>query len=208
MQIVSKTLAMSLTVLSLAIASGGCTRSQKNVEIAKRDSVTPPPAIVDKDKDKASAYGTLDTTRLKEYTSNVDNLTFKFEYLTANISEKLPVTGNTATVSLKDLPAGQSGSVTFSILENGVVKLTSITPDITLIKGIDNEIKLVELQPPGSGVVVPGVTNATINVVLPGTSVTPSPSPTPTGSPSPVPTSWDGLADRGNEKWKIETVTQ
>ena len=216
MQITSKNLAISFTLLSLAIAAGGCTRAQKNVEIGKREAASPPiiGSEKEKEKEKASAFGTLDVSKLREYTSSYDNLTYKFEYLTVNVTNKLDVVGNTATIALTDLPADQVGDVTFTILENGAPKVSSITKGITLVKGINNKIELASLQPVGAGTIVPGTTNATINVLLPGTQPPVSPVPGATATPVPVviatptPTSWDGLADRGNEKWKIETVTQ
>lgn len=171
----------------------------------------------------------LDARAITEKTSIVNRaaVRFKFEYGTYKSENTIDMTGDRAEIKLERLPVGISELAKLELYDGDKLKARGDTKTpVTLTATGPNLINIV-LTLENSGTQNPGTTNAIISVTLPGTQppvnppiVTPSNQPVPIVSPSnqPVPivsvspepdqTSWDGRSDRGNDKWKIETVSQ
>jgi len=214
MQINSK-MFFAVSFLALALMAGGCTRSQKNVEVAKREGAQGPGASGQQQQQVVPGNGStsivIPEETIQVFTSSRENLSYRFEYLNVKDEKALNLVDGKATITVGSLPVDQVGTAKLEILENGAVKARGETVNVKLTLAGPNNIDIT-LKPVTNGVTTPGTTNAVISVTLPGTtpSITPSPIIQPSVSPStiPTPTTWDGSADRGNEKWKIETVTQ
>lgn len=146
---------------------------------------------------------------------DLNNLTYKFAYLTKTQSDKILFdAAGKATLTFASLPANQAGTVSLEILEGTTVKLRGTADNVTLKVGQANKIPL-ELKPvdaggSGGGGGGGGTTTDLVLEVSLGTSGGGQPTPAPTSGPSPAPSdpiaSWDGLSNQGNSRWKIVPV--
>lgn len=161
---------------------------------------------------------------------NLANLKYQFAYLgkTQNGDITFDALGK-ATVTLKDLPAGQTGTVTLDVLEGTTPRMRGSKDNVTLKAGEANQIDLRLTEIGGSG----QTTDLSIDVSFagqngggalpppvtppPGPPVTPLPPQPPVAQPPtpPVPVlpttdpiaGWDGKSNKGNSRWNIIPVT-
>lgn len=175
-------------------------QSLRQRQIDEGGSKTKPIAVL------AVVTGTLSKKQLADggvYASS--SSTYKFSYRDVSSAGAIDFgDGDTASLTIaKGLPVGQTGKITFDVLEGSVVKLHGEKDNVVLAAGANSlDIDLVRTDTP---------TSASLTVNL---KVDPDPNPNPGPSPAPdpvtpddsskgVPTAWDLKSCLGNSEWNV-----
>lgn len=204
-------------LVSMSLSMTACTgRSPRSVEIQNqpkpaaaqpvtREPGTPPTITPTTTKPDANGNVAADVVLTKQYLSakianlNLDNLTYKFKFLTVEKSEKITFDAqDKASLTIPGLPVDKPGTVSLEVLEGTVVKLRGTLDNVTLKAGVANKLPL-ELNPVDNGGGNNGgdTTDLTLEVSLGKNNPTP---PTPPTDPIAA---WDGKSNQGNSRWKI-----
>jgi hypothetical protein len=216
-------------VLGAALFVSGCTRSGPQVVQVESPQANPGESKEDKKPEinttvlsngDGQAAVVLDERELKSaYAIDTANMTFKFEYLGKTQQGPITFVANKATLQFKDLPSEQSGTVKLELLEAGVVKLTASQENVTLKKGVPNQISL-KLVSTANPITNPSTTDLSIDVTLdekpipdttpikPVDPVLPDPVKPDPIQPDPADpiASWNGKEHKGNSRWSIISV--
>jgi hypothetical protein len=176
--------------------------------------------------DSGSLTAVLDERVLKD-NFNIDTakLSYKFSFLGKTDSGAIRFSQGKSRISLRGLKPNQPGTVALEIYEGTALRLKGERPNITLRPG-DNQMEMALrlVAPPSTPGTPPNTnpgvtpntpgqpqqdTSLSINVGIEGSVPTPQNNVQPPAAPQlqPQPSQpWNGIGDRGNETWSIESI--
>ena len=209
-------------VLGAALFVSGCTKSTpqvvqvENPKAEAGEEKKPDINTTVTSNGDGQAAVVLDEQQLKSaYAIDTTNMTYKFEYLGKSQQGAISFVNSKATLTFKDLPSEQSGTVKLELLEASVVKLSATQDNVVLKKGVPNQISL-KLVPTTNPIVNPSTTDLSIDVTLdektpdttpikPVDPVQPVDPIKPVDPVDPI-ASWSGKEHKGNTRWSIISV--
>ena len=215
-----KTAAMAIVCASVLSA---CTQGSKKVQVLPAQDAKPTVPATNTATDPIAVNGQtegnaaipLDQAKLAPY-GDTANMNYKFSYLTATQADKIAFDASgKAQITVKALPAGQSGTVSLEIYEGATLKLKGSQANVTLVAGQSNMVNNFKLSPVDSnGNVNPntgGPTNTDLSIDVSidngnGNGVVTPPNGGNGTTTDPL-ADWDGKSFRGNSKWTIVPVS-
>lgn len=225
-----------LLAMTLATLATACVSRSPKVEVPDQSQRTSPINPWNGDQgqqpgnDRQTVSMTFNESDLKtKFNLNTANLSYKFSFLDRTENNTISFTNGRATITISRLKPNTPGTVKLEIYEGAVLKLQGSKANYTLVPGQNTlQLELVRVgqpTPPGpnnnniSPPPAPQDTSLTINVTLEGESnnvvppqdnIQPPPNnvlpPQNNIQPPPQNNQWNGIGDRGNENWDIESV--
>jgi hypothetical protein len=228
--------AIVLTIAIIAFTSSACVSRSPKVEVPEQSQRNNPVVpwsdqqgqYNGNDRQTVSMTFSESDLRLK-FNLNTTNLSYKFSYLDRTENNSITFTGGSATITISRLKPNTPGTVKLEIYEGSALKLQGMKENFTLTPG-QNTLQLELLRvgsptPPGNNNINPNPqqpqdTSLTINVTLedtapqnnvqpPQNNVQPPQNnvqPPQNNVQPPQNNPWNGIGDRGNENWNIESI--
>ena len=222
--------AANIIAVTLAVLASACVARSPKVEVPDQ-SQRNNPVVPWSDQqgqnignDRQTVSMSFNESDLKsKFNLNTANLSYKFSYLDRTENNTISFTGGRATITISRLKPNTPGTVSLEIYEGAVLKLKGEKQSFVLTPGQNTlQLELVRVGSPtppqnnnnnGPNVLPPQQdTSLTINVTLEGTTpdnVQPPQNnvqPPQNNVQPPQSNPWNGIGDRGNESWNIESI--